>query len=548
MIDLSAPALTADERALLAERRLAGVCLFGRNIVDRFQLADYVAELRDVAGPDLIVAIDQEGGGVLRLTDVPTPPAAMALGAADDEALTEAVAAATARGLRAVGVNMNFAPVADVNANPANPVIADRAFGSEPQHVARHVAAFVRGLQRERVGATVKHFPGHGDTDTDSHLALPTIGRGVQQLESVDLVPFRAGIAAGTAAVMSAHIVLPALDPDLPGTLSRAVLHGLLRERLGFKGLVVTDALNMHAIADRWSAGEASVLALAAGADLPLTIGTVAEHRITMAAIEAAYADGRLSGAERAATAARYRAFVEAYRADAHPDAASAWRDGDEALLTTAAKRGLVALGRLPRLRPGDEVVLVAAETVRASAASQVTARPAEPLARALSERGIRVRRVRIGDATGDIAAESVTASAAESGHESGTGSATMAGARTVPEAAPETAPESAPLFPPLLPPAPAAIIVVSTSRGPIGDEEVAIAWGSFEAAKRAGAAFVHVAAWNPYSATRLPGPALLTFGFGERSASAATDVLLGAQARGMAPAPIAPAASAFVG
>ncbi|MFO7546966.1 MAG: beta-N-acetylhexosaminidase, partial [Trueperaceae bacterium] len=384
MIDLSAPALTPDERALLAERRIAGVCLFGRNVVDRFQLADYVAELRELGGPDLIVSIDQEGGGVLRLTDVPTPPAAMALGAADDEALTEAVAAATARGLRAVGVNMDFAPVADVNANPANPVIADRAFGAEPAHVARHVAAFVRGLQSEGVAATLKHFPGHGDTDTDSHLALPRLARDLETLEAVDLVPFRAGIEAGAAVVMSAHIVLPALDPEMPGTLSRSVLHGLLRERLGFGGLIVTDALDMHAIKDRWNAGEAAVLALAAGADLPLPIGTVAEHRATLAAIEAAYADGRLAGTERAASRARLRAFLERFPADARPNAASAWRDGDEALLDDAARRGIVALGGLPRLQPGDEVVLVAAETVRASAASQVTTRPVDALVRAL--------------------------------------------------------------------------------------------------------------------------------------------------------------------
>src|SRR5690606_5018961 len=165
MIDLSDTRVTPAERDLLSEGRVAAVCLFGRNVVDRFQLSDYVAELRSLAGSDLIVAIDQEGGGVLRLRDVPFPPAAMSLGSADDELLTERVAAATGRGLRSVGVNLDFAPVADVNSNPDNPVIADRSFGSDPDLVSRHVTAFVRGLQGEGVAATLKHFPGHGDTD-----------------------------------------------------------------------------------------------------------------------------------------------------------------------------------------------------------------------------------------------------------------------------------------------------------------------------------------------------------------------------------------------
>ncbi|HRP46394.1 MAG TPA: glycoside hydrolase family 3 N-terminal domain-containing protein, partial [Trueperaceae bacterium] len=157
---------------------------------------DYLAERRQVAGGDLIVAVDQEGGGVLRLLDVPFPPPAMALGAADDVSLTEAVAAATGRALAAVGINLDFAPVADVNSNPLNPVIADRSFGAEPALVARHVAAFVRGLQSAGVGATLKHFPGHGDTNLDSHLALPVVDRSLPELRATEFVPFRAGIAA----------------------------------------------------------------------------------------------------------------------------------------------------------------------------------------------------------------------------------------------------------------------------------------------------------------------------------------------------------------
>jgi beta-N-acetylhexosaminidase len=177
LIDLEGATLTADERAVLANEPVAGVCLFARNTPDRHRARDLVADARAAAGRPLLVAIDQEGGGVVRLTDGAIPPAAMALGAIDDLATTEAVAAATARSLRAIGVDVDFAPVADVALDPRNPVIADRAFGSDPQAVARHVAAFVRGLQRAGVAATLKHFPGHGDVAVDSHLDLPRPGR-----------------------------------------------------------------------------------------------------------------------------------------------------------------------------------------------------------------------------------------------------------------------------------------------------------------------------------------------------------------------------------
>ena len=262
MIDLSGPQLTPEERAFLAEHPVGGVCLFARNIRDRFQVAELTAELRALCGESLLVATDQEGGGVVRSLDVPYPPGAMALGAADDPALTEKVGAATARGLRAQGINLNFAPVADVNNNPRNPVIADRSFGEDPERVARHVAAFIRGTQGAGVAACVKHFPGHGDTETDSHLGLPVLEADSARLEGLEFVPFRAAMAADVAAVMSAHIVLPQFDPAQPATLSRAVLTGLLREHLGFGAVIFTDALNMRAVADRTTPTEAVLGAL----------------------------------------------------------------------------------------------------------------------------------------------------------------------------------------------------------------------------------------------------------------------------------------------
>ncbi|HEX7040405.1 MAG TPA: beta-N-acetylhexosaminidase [Trueperaceae bacterium] len=482
MIDLSGPEVTPDERALLAERRVAGVCLFGRNVRDRFQVADYVAALRDLAGEDLVVAIDQEGGGVVRLCDVPVPPAAMALGAADDPGLTRAVASAAARGLRSVGVNLDFAPVADVNSNPANPVIADRSFGSDPALVARHVAAFVEGLQAEGVGATLKHFPGHGDTGVDSHLDLPTVARPLEELRRVELPPFAAGVRAGASAVMSAHIVVPALDPDLPSTLSPAALRGLLREELGFDGVIVTDALDMRAISDRWPAPAASVMALAAGADLPLTLGTVRQHDATLRAVDAALAEGRLDAAEVAASLGRV-ARLSARFSGRRGDPADAWRDGDEALLAEAARRGLVVTGEPPRLWPGATVLLVARPQVRASAAAQVTVRPADPLERALRERGVAVRRLDPTEPRGDLRA-------------------LLAGAD--------------------------ALLYASTTRTLPPREELDAASGLASAAGGAGVPFVHIALWNPYAAERVPGPAIVAFGFRDLQARAVAERLVG--------------------
>ncbi len=487
MIDTSGTAITPDERELLAERRVAGVCLFGHNIVDRFQVADYVAELRDLAGEELIVAIDQEGGGVLRLRDVPMPLSAMALGAIDDAETTERVAALNGRSLAAVGINLDFAPVADVNSNPDNPVIADRSFGADPERVSRQVAAYVRGLQGEGVAATLKHFPGHGDTDVDSHLDLPSLERDYAQVERIDLPPFAAGFAAGAAAVMTAHIVMRSLDPEMPATLSRSVLWELLRTRLGFQGVIVTDALDMRAVADHWNPPTSAAMALAAGADLPLTLGPLAEHREVLAAIESAVAEGRLDGDEMSASVRRIADLAAAYPGAARPAADRAWERAaeDERLLADAARRSLVRLGELPVLRPGDEVVLVAASQVRANAASRIVTRPAEPLAQALERRGVKV--LWLDSLEGEVVAKTAAA---------------------VPGAA--------------------AVLFVSTTRLRLTGSEAEVARAVAKLAGTVRLPFAHVALWNPYSVAEVRGPALVTFGSHPATVEAVVDVLLG--------------------
>ncbi|MET8860292.1 glycoside hydrolase family 3 protein [Streptomyces sp. NPDC004579] len=294
---------------------LASVGLFGRNIASPEQLAALTAQLR-AERDDVLVAIDEEGGDVTRL-EVRTGssfPGNHALGAVDDVALTEEVARELGRRLAACGVNLNWAPSADVNSNPANPVIGVRSFGADTGLVARHTAAYVTGLQAAGVAACTKHFPGHGDTAVDSHHALPRIDADLSVLHSRELVPFRAAIAAGSRAVMSAHILVPALDPDRPATLSRRILTGLLREELGYDGLIVTDGMEMQAIAATYGIERGSVLAIAAGADAICVGGGLADddtvRRLRDALVSAVRA-GELPEERLADAANRVRALAE---------------------------------------------------------------------------------------------------------------------------------------------------------------------------------------------------------------------------------------------
>ncbi|PZG12034.1 sugar hydrolase [Micromonospora craterilacus] len=247
---------------------LGSVVLFSRNVVDPEQVAALTAALR-AERPDVIVAIDEEAGDVTRIESGrgSTRPGNLALGAVDDPALTEEVARDLGVELAAAGITLNYAPDADVNSNPDNPVIGVRSFGAEPSLVARHTTAWVRGLQSGGVAACAKHFPGHGDTRVDSHHDLPRISADRARLDAVELAPFRAAVAAGVQAVMTGHLLVPALDPQLPATLSGRILGGLLREEMGFHGVVVTDAVEMRAVTDRYGFAGAAVRALAAGAD-----------------------------------------------------------------------------------------------------------------------------------------------------------------------------------------------------------------------------------------------------------------------------------------
>ncbi|MFJ9741502.1 glycoside hydrolase family 3 protein [Streptomyces sp. NPDC101166] len=293
---------------------LASVGLFGRNVASPEQLASLTARLR-AEREDVIVAIDEEGGDVTRL-EVRTGssfPGNLALGTVDDVELTREVARELGRRLADCGVTLNWAPSADVNSDPRNPVIGVRSFGADPDLVARHTSAYVTGLQSAGVAACAKHFPGHGDTAVDSHLALPRVDAGPEVLAGRELAPFHAAVAAGSRAVMSAHILVPALDPDRPATLSRRVLTDLLRGELGYDGLIVTDGMEMRAVAATYGVERGSVLAVAAGADAICVGGGLADDatvRRLRDALVTAVRSGELPEERLADAAERVRALA----------------------------------------------------------------------------------------------------------------------------------------------------------------------------------------------------------------------------------------------
>jgi beta-N-acetylhexosaminidase len=253
----------------LARRGVAGAILFRRNVEGPAAFAALCGDLKRRAGRPFLTSLDQEGGRVMRLKEPFTPvPAMRAVGAAGDETLAYELGGVLGRELRAVNVDVDYAPVLDVDTNPANPVIGDRSFGRRPELVARLGCAVLRGLQEAGVAACGKHFPGHGDTSQDSHVDLPRLRHGIERLETVELLPFAAAIRAGIASIMTAHVIFEPLDARYPATMSRPALDGILRDRLGFDGVVISDDLEMKAIAEHYSLEEAVVRGANAGVDL----------------------------------------------------------------------------------------------------------------------------------------------------------------------------------------------------------------------------------------------------------------------------------------
>ncbi|MGF7186320.1 beta-N-acetylhexosaminidase [Desulfitispora alkaliphila] len=283
---------------------LGGVILFEKNIETSHQLAKFTHQLQNTSSIPMFISIDQEGGRVQRLPQGTNMPGNMALGATGSPDTTYQAAKVMAQELKALGINLNFAPVLDVNNNPANPVINTRSFGADPDLVSKLGISYMEGLHSEGIIATAKHFPGHGDTDTDSHLELPSLPHSRERLDQVELKPFREIIEVGIDMIMTAHVTFPEIDNTklvskkngdeitIPATLSHKVLTQLLRDELHFDGVIVTDAFTMKAISDHFGEEEAVVMAIQAGADIILMPNDL---EVTFNSILNAVAEGTIS-------------------------------------------------------------------------------------------------------------------------------------------------------------------------------------------------------------------------------------------------------------
>lgn len=384
--------------ALVSDHHLGNAIYFARNVDTPVQLARLTDEIRDRmrqanAGIPPLVAIDQEGGIVSRLDWGTTLPGAMAVGATDDPDLAHRAGAAVGAELATFGVSMNLAPVLDVNTEPANPVIGVRSFGENPERVARLGSATARGLQSVGVLACGKHFPGHGDTTLDSHHVLPTVEHGRERLERIEVYPFEQAIKGGISAILTGHVGVPALtgQDDLPATLAEPVVTGLLRDALDYDGLVVTDCLEMAAVADGIGTAEGAVRAIEAGCDLVTVSHTLEAQRAAIAAVREAVASGRID--ERRIDRSVER-VLRAKRRFAAPPALDGWAGAAErcrAVAREAASRAVTVVrdadGRLPLTGPLH--VIEFAGTGRSPVAGRVE--PTGAVAEALSAAGAEV-------------------------------------------------------------------------------------------------------------------------------------------------------------
>ncbi len=302
------------------KKGLAGVAIYQRNFTSVGNLAALTKEIRAAAGRPVLIGIDQEGGTRFSLAEPFTQwPSPEVLGKLGDAEVVREVARAIGRELAAVGCNLDFAPMLDLHLNSASPVTEVRSFGADPELVGRMGAAFLDGLGEAGVLGCAKHFPGHGDAQIDPHEDLPVFHGTLERLGKVDLVPFAAAIAAGVPTIMTAHILLPKIDAEWPASLSRTILTGILRERIGFRGLILADDLAMGAIAKRFAVNEATVATFAAGTDLAMLCHDVSQVKPAMAATVRALESGILSREEWAASGER----IEKTLATLHPVSSS---------------------------------------------------------------------------------------------------------------------------------------------------------------------------------------------------------------------------------
>ncbi|UTH75931.1 beta-N-acetylhexosaminidase [Chromobacterium sp. IIBBL 290-4] len=470
MVDVAGPVLSAEEALQLQKMQVRAICFFRRNVPDAASTRRLVADLKAALGPDILVGLDQEGGGVMRTLFLPQAPAAMALAAVDDAELARRVGAAVARGLKSLGVNWNFAPVLDLNNNPANPVIGERSFGADPDRAAQLAQAWMEGHLAEGVACCVKHFPGHGDTHTDSHLDLPVVDKPLAELRDYELAPFKA-LAAHTPALMSAHIRFPALDHEWPATLSPAILTGVLRRELGFRGVAITDALNMKAIRERWGQPAGTVQALKAGADLSLVLQFADEMQASADALVNALREGALPVARLAEAGDRVDALIRRYPSRGDYAYPAAQRENDEALFSEAWQRALTERGDAPHWPAGQRLRLVVQRQAPSDGVSEAGL-SADRLIAALSQRH---------------ALEVISFERRDALHW-----------HTLPHDGVPT-------------------VLASTSRERYGRRE-----------QESWRPDLHLALWNPYAAADIAAPALISYGFADAALEAVSRRLAG--------------------
>ncbi|MDR3248840.1 MAG: beta-N-acetylhexosaminidase [Treponema sp.] len=311
--------ITAELRRLVREYQVGNVILFRENLQSRSQAHELCAAIQELVqeetGLPAFISLDQEGGVVTRLPpDMVNVPGAMALAATGDTQAVYAAARITIQELRSIGVNLNLAPVLDINSQADNPVIGVRSFGADPQRVSEFAGAAIRAYRDEGFLCCGKHFPGHGDTSVDSHLALPRVDKTPAQLEACELASFRAAVEQGIPAIMSSHILFPQLEPlNLPATMSRTIITGLLKERMGFSGLVLSDAMEMNAIKEFYGVGQGCVESLAAGVDMVFVCHDPAQMETSLKAIATAYDTGRFDAAEFDASVEKIRRYKAQY-------------------------------------------------------------------------------------------------------------------------------------------------------------------------------------------------------------------------------------------
>ncbi|MCF4152372.1 beta-N-acetylhexosaminidase [Dethiosulfovibrio sp. F2B] len=393
-LSFSGTSLDGETRSRLEEIKPGGLILYGKNVESLSQVRSLLSCIRETIRLDvpLMVAVDQEGGTVARIRGHGADfPGNMALGATGDHDLAERQGFIMGRQLKSLGIDLDYAPVVDVNSNPSNPIIGLRSFGDDVAVVSSMGASMIKGFSRAQMGCSAKHFPGHGDVDIDSHLGLPVLDRSLDSMRALELPPFRNAVEAGIPAVMTAHIVVPSLTGELPATLSFEAI-SLLREELGFEGVVLSDSMGMRAISNGWGVPDAVVMALRAGVDFVLLGADPAfppeGHREVRDRIVEAVHSGELDKArldDAVERILRWKDDMGLSSGEDRPD----WVDGS-ALAEEIASRSvtLIRSDGPPPLRKGDHVTLIWPEKKAVAA---------EILLKRLSDLGVSGRIVKFG-------------------------------------------------------------------------------------------------------------------------------------------------------